>query len=170
MAFVVGFSVGLFAQENNRQGANTDPNVHITVHKQTDPNGNVISYDSVYTYSYSGKCCHNSAYVDSIMRKYGMNGMGSMFFSMPLNTPDISSYPFAQEYGSMDVNKLQQMMQNQMNQMMQMYGTTPPCNGFFCQPAPSPKCYPQDSTQYHQQGLDKKDCPKHNKVKGGVQI
>ncbi len=172
LAFVAAMSASLscnlFAQEQNQQAPGTDPNLHISVHKQTDANGNVISYDSTYTYIYSGKCCHKSAYVDSIMRKYGMD-MNSMFFTMPLNTPDNSNYPFVQQYGVMDFNKMQQMLQNQVNEMMQMYGM-PPNNGFFCQPAPSPHCCPGDSVKCHHQGYEKKCDPKENKVKGGVQI
>lgn len=167
VAFSTGFSFGLLAQGQNQQANGNDPNVHICVHKQTDANGNVISYDSTYTYIYSGKCCHNSAYVDSIMRRYGVDM--NMIYSMPLNTPDISNYPFIQEYSVTDLNKMQEQLQQQMNEMMQMYGM-PPCNGFFCQPAPSPKFCPQDSAQYHHQSLEKKTCPKQNKAKGGVQI
>jgi len=168
LAFCSGCSYSLLAQDQSLPNSGKDPNLHISVHKQTDANGNVISYDSTYTYIYSGKCCHNNAYVDSIMKKYGMN-MNSMFFSIPLNTPDISNYPFIQQFGVMDFDKMQQMLQKQMNEMMQMYGT-PPCNGFFCQPAPTPQCCPKDSVQYQQQHLEKKSCPKQNKVKGGVQI
>ena len=166
LAFCSGCSYSLLAQDQNLPNSGKDPNLHISVHKQTDANGNVISYDSTYTYIYSGKCCHNNAYVDSIMKKYGMN-MNSMFFSIPLNTPDISNYPFIQQFGVMDFDKMQQMLQNQMNEMMQMYGA-PPCNGFFCQPAPTPQCCPKDSVQFQQQHLEKKSCPKQNKVKGGV--
>ncbi|HXP52365.1 MAG TPA: hypothetical protein VN922_20595 [Bacteroidia bacterium] len=168
VAFLSGCSYSLFAQDQNQPSGSKDPDVHISVHKQTDANGNVISYDSTYTYNYSGKCCHNNAYVDSIMRRYGM-GMNSMFFSIPLNTPDISNYPFIQQYGVMDFDKMQQMLQKQMNEMMQMYGM-PPCNGFFCQPAPTPQCCPKDSVQYRREHLEKKNCPKQNKAKGGVQI
>jgi hypothetical protein len=163
---ITGCSFSLFAQ--GQTGGNCcNPKVHISVHKQTDANGNVISYDSTYTYIYSGKC-HSDAYVDSIMKEYGGN-MNAMLFSSPLNTPDLTNYPFIQQFGVADFNKMQQMMQNQMNDMLQMYGM-PPCNGFFCQPPPTPQCCPKDSTGYHPQQPDKKNCPKHNNAKGGVQI
>lgn len=166
--FMAGCSFSALAQDQAIGKGNTsDPKVHISVHKQTDANGNVISYDSTYTYIYSGKC-HSDAYVDSMMRKYGLN-MNTLMLSMPLNTPDLSNYPFIQQYGAMDLDKMQQMMQNQMNEMMQIYGM-PPCNGFFCQPPPAQQCCPKDSTQNHSQQPDKKNCPKHNKAKGGVQI
>ncbi len=165
-ALLTGCSFTVFAQGQNQNNC-CNPNVHVSVHKQTDANGNVISYDSTYTYIYSGKC-HNDAYVDSIMKKYG-GDMNAMFFSMPLNTPDFTNYPFIQQFGAMDFDKMQQMMQGQMNQMLQNYGM-PPCKGFFCQPPPTPQCCPKDSIKYRQQHLEKKDCPKHNKAKGGVQI
>jgi hypothetical protein len=161
---LTGCSLSLLGQD---QSNNNKPDVKICVHKQTDANGNVISYDSTYTYIYSGKC-HNSAYVDSILKKNGID-MNTLMFSVPLNTPDLSNYPFIQQFGTADFDKMQQMMQNQMNEMMQLYGT-PPNNGFFCQPPPTPQCCPKDSVQYRTQQPDKKNCPKQNKAKGGVQI
>jgi hypothetical protein len=164
---LTGCTASLCAQTGGTD--NKDPNVHITVHKQTDANGNVISYDSSYTYIYSGKGPCSNAAIDSMMKKYGMS-MNPYMLSMPLNTPDFSQYPNMQQFGGMDADKLQQMMQNQMNQMMQMYGM-PPCKGFFCQPPPAQQCCPKDSVQYrHQNNSDKKNCPKQNKPKGGVQI
>jgi hypothetical protein len=159
-------SFSLFAQDQgNCQSCK--PELHLSVHKQTDANGNVISYDSTYTYVYSGKC-HSDAYVDSIMKKYGLD-MNGMMFSMPLNTPDLSNYPLIQQFGLTDFDKMQQVLQNQMNEMMQMYGL-PPSNGFFCQPPPTPQCCPKDSMKTHPQQPEKRNCPKHNKAKGSTQI
>ncbi|MGP8214812.1 MAG: hypothetical protein ACLQQ4_04540 [Bacteroidia bacterium] len=167
IVFICGYSISLYAQGQNQSSDANNPGVQVRVHKQTDANGNIISYDSTYTYIYSGKC-HNDAYVDSLLKKY--RGMDDAFFSVPLNTPDIYSYPFIQQFGVMDFDKMQEMLQNQMKEIMQIYGVPPCCNGFFCQPPPAHQCCPKDSVKYSPQPSEKKSCPKQNKAKGSVQI
>jgi len=157
--------VAVLGQDQDNSANNSGkPDVRVYVHKETDQNGNVISYDTIVTYVGRG----SSEYVDSVMRLMGTQ-MGGLIFSMPLNTPDLSDYPMMQFNSNLDFDKLQQMMEKQMNDMIQNEGLPPCCNGFFCQPAPSQHCCPKDSI-IHQQNYEKKSCPKHNKAKGGVQI
>jgi len=144
------------------------PDVRVYVHKQTDQNGNVISYDTIVTYNFSGKG-YSSEYLDSVMKNMGTQ-MNGIIFSLPLNTPDLSDYSIMEQFSNADFDKLQQMLEKQMNDMIQNEGMPPCCNGFFCQPPPAQRCCPKDSTQFQQQNYQKKSCPKHNKVKGGAQI
>jgi hypothetical protein len=140
------------------------PNVHITVHKHTDENGNVISYDTTYTYIYSGQG-FDEAYMDSVFKKFGAQ-MNAAFFTMPFSDQDLSNYPFIQQFGTMDVDKIQQMMEKQMNEFMQNYC---PSNGFFCQPPPIKPCCPDSCCPAHKNSNHIK-APLKNKSKGGVQI
>jgi hypothetical protein len=65
--------IGIFLLGQNlyAQGSNMKPNpdVHIKVDKKTDEKGNIIQYDSTYSYSWSGSR-HNNASLDSILNEF----------------------------------------------------------------------------------------------------
>ncbi|HTB06736.1 MAG TPA: hypothetical protein VK806_07255 [Bacteroidia bacterium] len=140
------------------------PHIQMSINKHVDENGNVISYDTTFTYVFSGQD-FNQAYMDSIFKKLGSE-MNATFFSIPFSDQDMANYPFLQQFGKMDMDKIHQMMEKQMNEFMQNYD---PSNGFFCQPPPMKPCCPDTccpakKNSYH--------CnpPQKNKSKGGVQI
>lgn len=66
-------SVFAFAQnksDNVKYSKPGNPKVHYNVHKVYDKNGNLISYDSTYSWSYHHGSMGKSIDVDSVMRKF----------------------------------------------------------------------------------------------------
>jgi len=90
-------SVFAFAQnksENKEYSKPGNPKVHYNVHKVYDKNGNLISYDSTYSWSYHKGSMGKTIDVDSVMRKFlpyfrqnfpnaEMKSMRQHFLSMP---------------------------------------------------------------------------------------
>lgn len=76
MIFIAGFllvSVITYAQnksDNVKYTKPGNPKVHYNVHKVYDKNGNLISYDSTYSWSYHHGSMGKSIDVDSVMRKF----------------------------------------------------------------------------------------------------
>lgn len=65
-ALVLAMSVS-FAQKNDRKGKSSMPQTHTQVNKEFDKNGNLIRYDSVYSYQYSST---NNVEIDSFLRHF----------------------------------------------------------------------------------------------------
>jgi hypothetical protein len=93
------FTQGIRAQSNEKNQNN--PDIHITVNKQTDKNGNITKYDSTYSYSYSWSGTDNiPKNADSIIQKlkqkfsFGFEesfnpfGDSTFLFSNGINDPD----------------------------------------------------------------------------------
>lgn len=162
----VGFSCTLQAQDENNKYTPGKPSVHISVHKQVDKNGNIISYDSVYSYSYSGD--HPDTAMMNSMNSMMNNGMVPMQFITPgfNGMPGINNDNFFQ--GNVpDMEDMEKMMDRQMQKMMQNAGM-PDIQQFYQGSPPvlkAPKCKPQKPKCH-----PKKDTPVHNVAKGGVQI
>lgn len=156
----------LQAQDNSTNYSPGKPRVHISVHKQVDKNGNIISYDSVYSYSYSSDQ-PDTAMMNS-MNSMMNNGMMPMQFTPPGfgGTPGFNNDFFFQ--GNVpNMEDMEKMMDREMQRMMQNAGM-PGIQQFYQPPAPvlkAPKCRPQ-KTKCH----PKKAAPSHNVAEKGVQI
>ncbi|GAB4299732.1 MAG: hypothetical protein Kow0068_23170 [Marinilabiliales bacterium] len=84
MLLVVFGIVSLYAQQNN-------PKVDIKVNKEYDENGNIIRYDSTYTYYYSTDgSTDNFYFADSLLNQFSR---GFSFFE-----PDIDSLFFTDPF------------------------------------------------------------------------
>ena len=97
VAFFLCLVIGL-AQENNEIEA---PNEKIEVNKEFDEDGNLIRYDSVYSYS-SGKWNHDELKMDSIMKRF-FTDRESIPLRDPFEMPDfIFPQVFPRHFGGMD--------------------------------------------------------------------
>ena len=67
--FVTSLFIACQAQQNDKKPENAVPKGKWQVHKKFDENGNLIAYDSVYTYS-SFDSKYASQNIDSIMRQF----------------------------------------------------------------------------------------------------
>lgn len=153
-----GLPCSLQAQDNNNNYGPGKPSVHISVHKQVDKNGNIISYDSVYSYSYSGSS-PDTAMMNSM---YNNGPVPGFFNSMPGFTND----PFMQDYGQ-NMDDMQKMMDKEMQRMMQNAGM--PTMGNFFQAPPQTPSSPKTTHKTGKKQVKKKTTV-HNVVSGGAQI
>ncbi len=74
IVLLVLFNVACTAQSQKQESINKSkpqPDISWKVDKQVDENGNIIRYDSTYTWSYSSS--GGSVNMDSLMREYGFN-------------------------------------------------------------------------------------------------
>jgi hypothetical protein len=92
------------------------------VNKKYDKKGNLIQYDSVYTYSYQGKNFYNNIEIDSLMNQFKLNfkedleePFNSLFFTP--NENDLENSFFDQDYylknfknKNYDINAMMQKM------------------------------------------------------------
>jgi hypothetical protein len=156
-----------FCQDGNANSTNK-PNVQIRVHKKTDKDGNVVSYDSTYSYSYSGNKM-DTAQMHDLMKEFGEN-MNGMLFPMNDSASGFMSDPMFQMFnnGNIDMSQMQKAMEQQMLQMQQMMQNNGwPMNGMDSlspqpvKPCPAPKCKKHPV---------KKTVPKQNNSDQGVQI
>jgi len=162
-----GFYSCLFAQDENTNTSPNKPNVQIRVNKQTDKDGNITSYDSVYTYTFDGNQA-DTGLVNSMMK----NNLGNMSIRVvPGNAmPSFMTDPFFQQNNmdmSIDMDRMQKMMQKQMQELMQNAGMYNMQDFFqkMQKPVPEPKKCPK------QQNCQPQKCqPKNNVINGGVQI
>jgi len=156
----------LFAQEQNANSCQSHkPCVHITVHKQVDKDGNVVSYDSVYSYTFQGDMADTS-FMNTIFN----NGTMSIKMNSGRNgsMPDFMNDPFFQHFDmNTDMDNMQKMMQKEMQYMMQNAGMSDLQQLFQAPPPPSSK---QGNCQKQQNCPKKKCTSKHNNANGGVQI
>jgi hypothetical protein len=113
LAIASCYSCSLKAQDN--AGNTTKPGVHITVHKQTDKNGNVISYDSEYSYTYQGNPADTNLTFNNFM--IGTDSMPVFSHLMPngMNNPFFRNFNM-----NMDMGDIQKTMEEQMKQMQEM--------------------------------------------------
>lgn len=123
VAILMGFSCGLHAQEENSKNnccKGNKPCVHITVHKQLDKDGNIESYDSVYTYTYDGNMA-DTGFMNTILKR---GNLTIQMFSSPDGTmPDFMNDPFLQRFDiGIDMDNIQKLMQKQMQDLMQNAG------------------------------------------------
>jgi hypothetical protein len=156
----------LFAQEQNTNCCkNHKPCVHITVHKQVDKDGNIVSYDSVYSYTFQGDMADTS-FMNTIFNNGGITIQ--MYSGRNATMPDFMNDPFFQHFDmNMDMDNMQKMMQKEMQYMMQNAGITDLQQFFQVQPPSSSK----QGNCPKQQNCPKKKCTsKHNNGNGGVQI
>jgi hypothetical protein len=160
------FSCGLYAQNenNNKCCPGNKPCVHITVHKQLDKDGNIESYDSVYTYTYDGNMA-DTGFMNSIFKR---GGMTIQIFANPNGgMPDFMNDPFFQRFDiGVDMDNMQKMMEKEVQELMQNAGM--PNMQPYVQPTPPP-CAPKNNEK-RRNCPSKKCAPKHNVSNGGVQI
>ena len=113
----------LFAQQKEGTQGTNKPQIHINVHKKTDKNGNIIGYDSTYTYYYKNDGNSNPPKgfnPDSVFNHMGDNFMNNGFFSNPFaNDPffqgfDNNMMPLFQNMDSLMNHFLNQFQQPQM--------------------------------------------------------
>lgn len=109
-----------FSQDGSNSNNTNKPNVQITVHKKCDKDGNVVSYDSTYSYSYSGNKMDTNQMHD-LLKEFGEN-MNSMFFPMQDSASGFITDPMFQmlNNNSIDMSQMQKAMEQQMLQMQQM--------------------------------------------------
>lgn len=86
------------------------PKENIKVNKKYDENGNLIEYDSVYSYSYSYSGNDFNINPDSLLRNFGFKGWdnGIGLFSSPFNF----EFPFEHDSLMLELYNRQQAMQN----------------------------------------------------------
>jgi len=113
----------LFAQKS----ITTEPDVDISVNKEYDENGNIIRYDSTYSYSYSGG---SYAEFDSIMKSMmpgQLHGFNDPFFSDDFMSGFPSPFggdPFFNNFFLTD-SLMQEMMNSFWNQRVPNTRTPP---------------------------------------------
>jgi hypothetical protein len=125
------FSQGLKAQKNEK---GQKPNVKISVNKKTDQNGNVVQYDSTYSYSWSGNTSspeNSDSVFQSIDKQFGNNSFfGKQHFGI-FNDSDFFSVNDSSFFGNTskffgsnsDINKeMERMMQQQEAMMEHFFG------------------------------------------------
>ncbi len=96
-SFLVCFVTGM-AQEND---SIKPPDEKIKVNKEFDKDGNLIRYDSIYSYS-SGNWNLDDKKMDSIMKRF-FQDRESMPYHDPFEMPDFMfPHTFPYDFGSMD--------------------------------------------------------------------
>ena len=150
--------------KNNNCCKSNKPCVHITVHKQLDKDGNIISYDSVYSYTFGGNMA-DTAFMNSIMQ----NGNISIQMHIhPNGMIDFMNDPFLQRFDmNIDMDQMQKMMEKQMQDFMQNAEMND--IQMFIPPQPPRRALPPNSPK-KPAPLKKKGLPKHNVSNQGVQI
>ncbi len=144
-------------EQQSKNGSKTSitqqtPHGSWTVHKRFDANGNLISKDSTYTYSYSSingqpVSPEKMDSIQQLMRQQMQAHFGNMpnfasgFFS---NTPmriDSLHQQFFSQNGFPNMAKIQQQMLQQMQAMQQQFGQVTPQHSprFIPREAPAPK-------------------------------
>ncbi len=131
--FLVILSLTVFAQNDNK------PKVDIKVNKEYDENGNIIRYDSTYTYFYSG----NGEIPDSISFNFNFPG-NSLFidpffdrgFNLPLTFDDFFGFDnkdFFDDSFFHDFNagydKLIEDLRNKLDSLYEISKSTNPFDG-----------------------------------------
>ncbi|AXG71459.1 hypothetical protein KORDIASMS9_03716 [Kordia sp. SMS9] len=91
----------LQAQTQNEQKQN-EPDERIEVHREYDENGNLIRFDSVYSYSYSsGNLKGHSLKLDSMMKNFFPREFSNFFPKMEMQ-PFQSPFSFFKEQQNLD--------------------------------------------------------------------
>jgi hypothetical protein len=88
------FNISLFAQEKRKK----EPEIHIDVTTETNENGNIIRYDSTYTWSYSNMDTlwgDNKFFRDSVFQIFRHRFDTSVFnFPFSFHFPDFPDFNF----------------------------------------------------------------------------
>lgn len=112
-------------QEDVRPAQKNEPKIHIDVKKEYDDNGNVIRYDSTYSWSWSGgdtTGLNQSFYFihgagNDFFGSDIFSGFGNPFFSGPQDS--LTNDPFGQLFQD-NFSQMERLMEEQMRMMQEM--------------------------------------------------
>ena len=116
------------------QKKNNQPDVHINVNRELDNNGNVIRYDSTYSWSWSSD--GSQAMPQNFMSDSGQAAFFK-FFDNPTFSEDMFTNPFGNNIDSLFSlhphdfyfenfeKEMQEMMQRQQQMMNELFGQPP---------------------------------------------
>ena len=116
---------------NPTKSDNNKPKVDIKVNKQVDKNGNITSYDSTYSWSWSSDGSIPED-IDSIFKSFHNENFNfsifndSLFFSMPLGfnpsvlNDSIGNHEFYKDFFDEDFGNIEKFF-NQHNQLIEKY-------------------------------------------------
>ena len=96
------------------------PQTNIKVNREYDKNGNLIRYDSTYSYSYSN-ISGNPANIDSLLNQFGFQmGDSGFFFQNPFHHDFFSTDSLFWQDPFMNPGNFDNSIQEQMEMMEQM--------------------------------------------------
>jgi hypothetical protein len=146
-----------FGQSGNKLKPNNQPQIHSNVNREYDDKGNVIRYDSTYTWSWSNMDTTGTMLADSMLS--GFSPLGDKNFMNPFSTFGNDS-PFLEQFSNpflndslSDIGKQIQRMMKQQEEFSRQFMQPNPLI-----PAPQDKKQPEKSvkkdTQPKQTGVD----------------
>ena len=159
------FAGGLFAQDqSNGCCKKNKPCVHISVHKQVDKYGNIISYDSVYSYSYGGNTTDTSMLNGNINFSINTTPM-----PQPNNVLGFMNDPFFQGFDwNISLSDMKKEMNKEMQDFLKKNGV-PVIIQFAPSPTPTTPPPPKNTQKQRVRPSGKTGPAQNNKSKG-VQI
>lgn len=117
------FNQQIFSQ---KEQTGNKPNVNIRINKQIDKDGNITSYDSTYSYSWSSNE-DDSTTIDSIFNTFGNRFNHSFFNTLP-DTNNLKAFMYPSFMFDNNANmqrdifdEMEKMMQNQEALMKQFF-------------------------------------------------
>lgn len=112
------------ADSDSIQKKKNQPDVHINVNRELDNNGNVIRFDSTYSWSWSsdGSQTIPNDFINDTIRLGSFNK--NMFFN-PFGSDTILNPSFNDLFYNNFENQMQEMMQRQRQMMEELFGQPP---------------------------------------------